>query len=52
MTADEKLEIALGVLADIAMSDDMTLDLARAKATRIYEELRADELQEEAAEGG
>lgn len=34
----EKLEVVLGALADIAFSKDMTIELARAKAKRIYEE--------------
>lgn len=42
----EKLEIALGALADIACSDDMTLTLARKKALRIYRELRGAERAE------
>ena len=32
-------EIALGALADIAFSRNMTLDMARKKAKRIYEQL-------------
>jgi hypothetical protein len=32
------LELARGALADIAFSDDMTLELARAKAKRVYDE--------------
>jgi len=35
------VEIALGALADIAFSGDMTLDIARKKAKRIYEQLRS-----------
>ena len=35
------LEIALGALADIGHSDDMTLVIARKKAKRIYNEIRA-----------
>jgi transcription initiation factor IIE alpha subunit len=34
----EKLEIARGALADIALSDDMTLEVAKNKAARIYRE--------------
>jgi hypothetical protein len=34
-------ERALGALADIAFSHDMTLAVAKAKAKRIYEEIRA-----------
>jgi len=37
---ESRLEIALGALADIAYSGDMTLDVARAKAKRIYDMLR------------
>lgn len=37
---DRELDTACGALADIAFSDDMTLELARAKAKRIYEKLR------------
>ena len=36
----EALEVALGALADIALSSDMTLALARQKAKRIYDEIR------------
>lgn len=34
------LEIALGALADIAHSEDMTLTLARNKAKRIYNDVQ------------
>ena len=34
----EALDAARGALADIANSDDMTLELARTKAARIYAE--------------
>lgn len=47
MNQSEKLELAIMHLADIAFSDDMTLEIAKAKAKRIYEELRADELAAE-----
>lgn len=50
MNDSEKLEIAIGALADIAFATDMTLERARKKAKRIYEELRADELAEEERE--
>lgn len=33
------LEIARGALADIAVSEDMTLSMARNKARRIYDQL-------------
>ena len=42
MTIDEKLELAIGALADIAFSDDMTEEVRKAKAKRIYQELTAD----------
>lgn len=42
MTTEEKLEIALGALADIAFSDDMTFEGMKHKAARIYKELRPD----------
>lgn len=32
------VQILRGALADIATSDDMTLEIARAKAKRIYDE--------------
>lgn len=50
MTTEEKLELAIGALADIALSRDMSLSTIRKKAKRIYEELRAEELAEEARE--
>jgi hypothetical protein len=34
----ERYEIALGALADIACSEDMTLTLAQRKAKRIYDQ--------------
>lgn len=38
----ELLEIALGALADISLSKDMSdPSLARAKAKRVYEEIRS-----------
>jgi hypothetical protein len=37
-TMKEQLQIARGALADIANSTDMTLELARKKAARIYSE--------------
>src|SRR6185312_8148327 len=43
-------ETAIGALADIAFSDDMTLKVARTKAHRIYGKLRANDLEEERAE--
>jgi hypothetical protein len=44
--ADEQLlgaflQLALGALADIAISEDMTLEIARNKAKRIYDEITA-----------
>ncbi len=39
MNVAEKLEIALGALADIALSEDMNEETRRMKAKRIYEEL-------------
>jgi hypothetical protein len=42
MSNSDKLQIALGALADIAMSDDMTEQQRRAKALRIYEELSVE----------
>lgn len=38
---DELLLIAIGALADIAMSDDMTLEVAKRKASRIHAEITA-----------
>lgn len=35
----EQLQMALGALADIATSQDMTLETARNKAARIYAEI-------------
>lgn len=35
-----QLTLALGALADIALSDDMTLDTARKKAKRIHLDIR------------
>jgi len=35
------LDTALGALADIGISRDMTLELARRKALRVYDEIRA-----------
>lgn len=40
MTTREDFETAMGALADIAFADDMTLEIARSKAKRIYEALR------------
>ena len=37
--AAQELQVALGALADIALSDDMTEAQRRAKAQRIYDEL-------------
>lgn len=42
----DALQVAVGALADIASAEDMTLETARRKAQRIYEECRA------ALEGG
>lgn len=42
MTQDEKLAIALGALAEIAFSEDVTISAARKKAARIYRELTAE----------
>lgn len=36
------LDIALGALADIAISEDLTLQGAKRKAQRIYDEIRAE----------
>lgn len=36
----ERLQIAVGALADIAYSKDMTLELAQKKSARIYEGVR------------
>ncbi len=47
MTEHDKLEKAIAALADIAFSKDLTLKSIRAKAKRIYEELRAEELADE-----
>ena len=41
MTPEELLELALGALADIALSDDMTEEQRRHKAKRVYDEIRA-----------
>ena len=38
MNESEAIQKLRGALADIAFSEDMTLDLARRKAKRIYEE--------------
>lgn len=38
--AEQRLEIALGALADIGHADDLSKKALRAKARRIYEELR------------
>ena len=35
--SNDALNLAMGALADIAMSDDMDLQIARNKARRIYE---------------
>lgn len=43
---DDRLETALGALADIATNDDMTRGQQQAKAKRIYWELRGDASQE------
>jgi len=43
MSSEEKLQIAVGALADIGFSEDMTLEVARNKAKRIYEELTKEE---------
>jgi hypothetical protein len=40
---DEPLQVALGALADIAKSRDMTISQIRHKAARIYDELTKDE---------
>lgn len=36
-------QVALGALADIATSDDLTLEMVRAKALRVYRQLQPDE---------
>lgn len=43
MTTEEKLQVALGALADIASNTDMTLDQMQAKANRVYWELSDDD---------
>ena len=50
MTTEEKLELAIGALADIAFSADMTIEIAKRKAERIYNSLREAELQAETAD--
>lgn len=40
-TPREALDLAIGAFADIAFSSDMSLEVARNKAKRIYEEARA-----------
>jgi len=41
-TLRQLVQIAAGCLSDIHLSDDMTLDLARRKAGRIYEQISAE----------
>lgn len=43
MRAEERLQVALAALADIANSQDMTLEIAKRKAGRVYLELIAAE---------
>jgi hypothetical protein len=48
MDRDDMLQLAVGTLADIAFSDDMTLEVAKHKAARIYQEIQ--EAQEKGEE--
>ena len=49
MNQDEAIQILLGALADIGLSEDMTLKVARAKAKRVY--LHVSQALVSAAEG-
>lgn len=39
---EEFLQLALGALAEIASSKDMTLEIARHKAKRVYDEITSE----------